>query len=102
MKLEGGFTRCALTFLTSGITTSDFIDDPFAKKQVYRLRSLGGQIILFILEILKTGIYEYLHQNEDNLLVTASNYGNDSLGNGLIPGHAYCIQGRSQNLNFKT
>ena len=39
MKLEGGFTRCALTFLTSGITTSDFIDDPQAKKQVIPIKN---------------------------------------------------------------
>ena len=46
-----------------------------------------------LIQILANGIYDYLHENEANILVTASNYENDSLGNGLIPGHAYCIQG---------
>ena len=34
MKLEGGFPRCALTFLTGGISTSDMIDSEELRKEV--------------------------------------------------------------------
>jgi len=34
MKLEGGFPRCALTFLTGGIATSDLIDSNEVRVEV--------------------------------------------------------------------
>ena len=35
MNLEGGFPRCALTFLTGGITTSDMIDSKELAEEVH-------------------------------------------------------------------
>ena len=45
-------------------------------------------------QINKTKIFEYLQANQGSILCNASNYGNEGDDDmGLIPGHAYSVEG---------
>ena len=50
MKLEGGFPRCALTFLTGGITTSDLIDSNDIRKEVSHCQNRGELEVQSVLQ----------------------------------------------------
>jgi len=73
MKLQGGFPRCAMTFLTGGITTADLMDTKD-----------------LVNELDKRDIFGYLKRNKEHILVNASNY--EGATQGLVAGHAYSVE----------
>ena len=51
MNLEGGFPRCALTFLTGGISTSDMIDTPAMENEVKTFKDILSNTLTFLILI---------------------------------------------------